>query len=192
MDKSIHKKIIIGITGASGSIYGIRLLSFLKDHAHIETHLIISEAGIRNIKIETDYSIEDIKNMADYYYNNDDTAASLSSSSFLTNGMIIAPCTVKTLSSITNSYNTNLITRAADVTLKEGRKLILMVRETPFHKGHLKLMIKASDIGALIMPPIPAFYHYPKTIDDIVNHTVGKALDLFGIQHNIFKRWEGI
>ncbi len=186
------KRIIIGITGASGSIYGIRLLSFLKNKEDVETHLIISDAGRKNIEIETDYSVKDVENMADFFYDNNDTAAPIASGSFITHAMIVAPCTIKTLSSIKNSFSANLITRAADVILKEGKKLILLVRETPLHKGHLKLMSEAADMGAVIFPPVPAFYHKPKSIDDIIDHTIGKTLDFIGIGHNLFKRWNGV
>jgi flavin prenyltransferase len=186
----LSKRIIIGITGASGVIYGIKLLSFLKEKKEIETHLIISDAGKKNIEIETEYKVNKIKELSNFIYNNDDTAAAPASGSFLTEGMIILPCTIKTLSAIANSYTVNLITRAADVMLKEKRKLILSVRETPIHKGHLKLMTEAADLGAVLFPPIPAFYHMPKTIDDIINHNIGKILDLFKIEHTLFKRWD--
>lgn len=182
------KRIIIGITGASGVIYGIEILKELtkKD---LETHLIISESGKKNIILETDYSVRDVESMANKVYDNDDLAAPLASGSFLTSGMIVAPCTIKTLSGIANSYSDNLLVRAADVTLKEKRKLVLLVRETPLHKGHLNLMSMAADIGAHILPPIPSFYHHPKTIDDIIHQTIGKVFDYFGVEHNLFKRW---
>ena len=188
MKDSIKKRIIIGITGASGVIYGIEILKELtkKD---LETHLIISESGKKNIILETDYSVRDVESMADKVYNNDDLAAPLASGSFLTSGMIVAPCTIKTLSGIANSYSDNLLVRAADVTLKEKRKLVLLVRETPLHKGHLNLMSMAADIGAHILPPIPSFYHHPKTIEDIIHQTIGKVFDYFGIEHTLFKRW---
>jgi len=185
------KRIIIGISGASGVIYGIRLLGLFKVTDY-ETHLIVSEAAELNIKIETKYNIDDVKAMADFCYDNKNMSAPLASGSFLTQGMIVAPCTIKTLSGIANSYTTNLLIRAADVTLKEKRKLVLMIRETPLHKGHLKLMTMAADMGAHILPPIPSFYHDPKTIDDIVDQTVGKVFDYFGIEHNLFKRWGGM
>ncbi len=184
----MKKRIIIGITGASGVIYGIEILKELtkKD---LETHLIISESGKENIILETDYSVRDVESMAYKVYKNDDLEASLASGSFLTSGMIVAPCTIKTLSGIANSYSDNLLVRAADVTLKEKRKLVLLVRETPLHKGHLNLMSMAADMGAHILPPIPSFYHHPKTIDDIIHQTIGKVFDYFGIEHNLFKRW---
>ena len=183
-------RIIIGISGASGVIYGIRMLEVL-EKTDIETHLIISNAGKTNIAIETNYDIKKVIKMADYSYTNKDITASVASGSFLTKAMIIAPCSIKTLSGIANSYTENLLIRAADVTLKEKRKLVLMVRETPLHKGHLKLMTKASDMGTYILPPIPSFYNQPQTIDDIINHSIGKALDLIDIKHNLFIRWQG-
>ncbi len=184
----MKKRLIIGITGASGVIYGIEILKELAKK-NIETHLIISKSGKENIILETEYSIRDVESMADRIYNNDDLAAPPASGSFLTNGMIVAPCTIKTLSGIANSYSENLLVRAADVTLKERRKLVLLVRETPLHKGHLKLMSMAADMGAHILPPIPSFYHHPKTIEDIIHQTIGKVFDYFGIEHTLFKRW---
>lgn len=183
------KRLIVGIAGASGVIYGVRMLEVLKNRG-IETHLIISDAGKLNIRIETDYDVEDVLAMADFTYTNKDIAASVASGSFLTMGMVIAPCTVKTLSGIANSYNENLLIRAADVQLKEKRKLALLFRETPLHKGHLRLLTQAADMGAHIIPPVPAFYHHPKTIDDIINQSVGKVLDYIGIEHDLFKRWD--
>jgi len=182
------KRIIIAMAGASGVIYGVRILQLLRETEY-ETHLIISEAGRTNITIETDYAPDDVAAMADVVYDNKNVAAALASGSFLTRGMIVAPCTIKSLSGIANSYTTNLLVRAADVTLKEKRKLVLMVRETPLHKGHLRLMADAADMGAHILPPIPSFYHQPETIDDIINQTVGKVFDYFGIAHHLFRRW---
>jgi 4-hydroxy-3-polyprenylbenzoate decarboxylase len=183
------KRLIVGIAGASGVIYGVRMLEVLKNRG-IETHLIISEAGKLNIRIETDYDVDEVLAMADITYSNKQMAASVASGSFQTMGMVIAPCTVKTLSGIANSYNENLLIRAADVQLKEKRKLALMFRETPLHVGHLRLMTQAAEMGAHIVPPIPAFYHHPKTIDDIINQSVGKVLDYMGIEHDLFKRWD--
>ena len=182
------KRIIIGISGASGVIYGVKLIGFLKEK-EIETHLIISEAGEKNIEIETPYHGAEVKAMADHVYDNRDVGAALASGSFLTDGMVVAPCTIKTLSGIANSYTNNLLVRAADVTLKEKRKLVLVVRETPLHKGHLRLMTMAADMGAHILPPVPSFYHQPKTIDDIIHQTIGKIFDYLRIEHNLFKRW---
>ena len=184
------KRIIVGISGATGVIYGIRLLKELHKRQEVETHLIISEAGIKNIAIETEEKIDDLYKLADYYYSNSDLAAPVSSGSFLAEAMVIMPCTIKTLSGIANSYNANLMTRVADVCLKEKRTLILGVRETPLHSGHLELMHKASSLGALILPPVPAFYHRPQNISDIINQTVGKVLDNINIEHNLFKRWK--
>ena len=180
---------MIGISGASGVIYGIEILRLLGPQQDIETHLIISESGKRNIEIETSYKVSDIENMADKTYDNKEMAAPVASGSFLTDGMVVAPCTIKTLSGIANSYNDNLLVRAADVALKEKRKLVLLVRETPLHKGHLRLMTVAADLGAHILPPIPSFYHQPKTIEDIIHQTIGKVFDYLNIRHNLFKRW---
>jgi 4-hydroxy-3-polyprenylbenzoate decarboxylase len=184
----MSKRIIIGISGASGVIYGARLLELLKDSDY-ETHLIISESGKLNFEIETEYKSKDVEAMADVVYDHKNMAAALASGSFITEGMVVVPCTVKTLSGIANSYNENLIVRAADVTLKEKRKLVLVVRETPLHKGHLRLMTMAADLGAHILPPVPSFYHQPKNIEDIIDQTIGKIFDYLGIQHDLFKRW---
>ena len=186
----MSKRIIIGISGASGVIYGMRMLSLLKEK-EFETHLIMSEAGKRNLEIETGYKSEEVAAMATYVYDNSDVGASLASGSFLTDGMVVIPCTIKTLSGIANSYTENLLVRSADVTLKEKRKLVLVVRETPLHKGHLRLMTMAADMGAHILPPVPSFYHQPKTIDDIINQTIGKVFDYLGIEHDLFRRWGG-
>jgi 4-hydroxy-3-polyprenylbenzoate decarboxylase len=180
--------IVIGISGASGVIYGVRMLGLLKDKG-FETHLIMSEAGKKNIEIETSYKASEVAAMASCTYDNDDIGAGLASGSFLTQGMVVIPCTIKTLSGIANSYTENLLVRAADVTLKEKRKLILVVRETPLHKGHLRLMSMAADMGAHILPPIPSFYHQPKTIDDLIDQTIGKVFDYLGIAHDLFRRW---
>jgi flavin prenyltransferase len=182
------KRIIIAISGASGVIYGIELLKELAKR-DIEVHLVISESGKRNIAIETEYSVGDIESMADRVHDNSDLGAPLASGSFLTDGMVVAPCTIKTLSGIANSYSETLIVRAADVMLKERRKLVLLVRETPLHKGHLQLMTTAADLGAHILPPIPSFYHHPKTIEDLIHQTIGKVFDYLGIEHNLCRRW---
>jgi len=182
------KRLVVGISGASGVIYGVRLLQVLKETDY-ETHLIISKSGELNIEIETAYDPADVKALADYVYDHKNMAASLASGSFLTEGMVVVPCTIKTLSGIANSYNENLLVRAADVTLKEKRKLVLVVRETPLHKGHLRLMTMAADMGAHILPPVPSFYHMPKTIEDIIDQTIGKIFDFMGIEHNLFNRW---
>lgn len=189
----MKQKLIVGISGASGVIYGIRLLEVLRDVAEMETHLVMSNAGKRTILLETDYDIKQVEALADELHNQSNIAASIASGSFKTTGMVIAPCAIKTLSGIANSYSDNLLLRAADVTLKDRRKLLLLVRETPLHLGHIRLMTQAAEIGAIIMPPMPAFYHKPKTIDDIVNQTVNRILDLMGIQldKDLFKRWDG-
>lgn len=184
-------RIIVGITGATGVIYGIRLLEALKN-TEVETHLILSDAGKKNILIETDFKIKDVEGLASRVHDIGNLASSISSGSFSTGGMVIVPCTIKTLSGVAHSYNDNLIVRAADVVLKERRKLILVVRETPLHKGHLELMSRVADLGGIILPPIPAFYHSPRTIDDLLDHTVGKILDLLGIDNSLFTRWKGI
>jgi 4-hydroxy-3-polyprenylbenzoate decarboxylase len=184
--------LIIGITGASGVIYGVRLLEVLLTMKEIETHLIISEAGETNISYETGWKIDDVRAMASFCYGINDISARIASGSFKTDGMIIAPCTVKTMSALAHSYSDTLLTRAADVTLKERRKLVLLIRETPLHLGHIRNMERLSEMGATIMPPVPAFYHRPKTIQDIIDHTIGKALDIFNIKHNLFERWSGI
>lgn len=180
--------LVVAITGATGVIYGVEMLRVLRDLGQ-ETHLIVSDAAAMNLEIETDYSLNDVKAMANVVYNNNDIGAAVASGSFRTCGMIVAPCTVKTLSAIANSFTYNLLVRAADVTLKERRKLVLMVRETPLHKGHLDLMARVTDNGAVILPPMPAFYHMPETIMDIIHQSIGKALDHVGIEHNLFKRW---
>jgi 4-hydroxy-3-polyprenylbenzoate decarboxylase len=184
----MSKRIVVGISGASGVIYGVRLLEVLRD-VGCETHLIISKAGMLNINIETDYTIEQISSMAHTVYDPSDMAAAVASGSFLTHAMVVAPCTIKTLSGIANSFSENLLIRAADVTLKEKRKLVLLVRETPLHIGHLRLMMQAAEMGAHILPPIPSFYHQPKTIGDIIDQTIGKLLDFLGIEHRLFMRW---
>ncbi len=186
----MRRRIIVGICGASGVIYGVRCLELLRD-AGCETHLVISPGGRLNIEIETPFSVEQVEEMADFAYDYEDVSAPIASGSFLTQGMIVAPCTIKSLSAIANSYSDNLLVRAADVVLKERRKLCLLVRETPLHKGHLRLMGMAADLGALILPPMPAFYHLPKTIEEIIDHTVGKVFDYFDIEHALFKRWNG-
>lgn len=184
------KRIIIGITGASGAIYGVRTLQALRAAGGIETHLVLSPSGKRTIIEETDWSVEEVEALADVAHAHRDIGASIASGSFRTAGMLVAPCSIKTLSGIVNSYDDNLLTRAADVCLKERRTLVLLVRETPLHLGHIELLAQAARYGAVVLPPVPAFYHRPQTIDDIVNHSVGKALDQFGIAHQLFKRWK--
>jgi len=185
------KRIIVGITGASGVIYGIRLLEALKDLG-IETHLVLTEAAKKNILLETTFTPEDVEGLASHVYNVDDLAAPISSGSFKTDGMVITPCTIKTLSGVAHSYNENLLIRAADVTVKERRRLILIVRETPLHKGHIELMLKVTELGGIILPPIPAVYHSPRMIEDLIDHTIGKVLDIMGVEHSLYKKWEGV
>jgi 4-hydroxy-3-polyprenylbenzoate decarboxylase len=182
------KKLIVGISGATGAIYGIRLLEVLAK-SNVETHLVITEAAQKTILMETSLKVGDVKSLAKVSYDIKNLGGDISSGSFLSEGMVIIPCSIKSLSGIANSFNENLLIRAADVTLKERRRLVLVVRETPLHLGHIELMLQASRMGAILLPPVPAFYFYPKTIDDLINHTVGKVLDLFGINHHLFNRW---
>jgi 4-hydroxy-3-polyprenylbenzoate decarboxylase len=183
------KRIVVGISGASGAIYGIRLLEVLKK-TDIETHLVLSRSAQITIAQEERRKISDVTALADVHYGAEDIAAAISSGSFHTLGMIIAPCSMRSLGEIATGITSSLLTRAADVTLKERRRLVLLTRESPLHLGHLRAMVAASENGAIICPPVPAFYAMPKTIDDIVNHTVGRALDLFGIDLGIVKRWK--
>lgn len=182
--------LVVGISGATGVIYGVELLRVLKELGQ-PAHLIISEMGARTLAIETDYALDEVRALATEAHNVKDIAAGPASGSFLTRGMIIAPCSIKTLSGVANSFSANLLIRAADVTLKERRPLVLLVRETPLHKGHLSLMAQAADAGAVILPPVPAFYHKPRTIIDLIHQTLGKALDHVGVEHNLFERWNG-
>jgi len=183
------KRIVIGMSGSSGVIYGVRTLLHLRAIEGVETHLVMSEGAEVNVKVETHYTPEEVKALADVVHRPDNLAASIASGSFRTEAMIVVPCSVKSLSGIVHSYADNLLQRAADVALKERRKLILVVRETPLHKGHLELMTKAADLGALILPPLPAFYHEPQTIEDLIDQTIGKAFDYLGIEHTLFQRW---
>jgi 4-hydroxy-3-polyprenylbenzoate decarboxylase len=183
-------KLVVGMSGASGAIYGLRILEVLNGLG-IETHLVMSDSAKRTILYETDRTIDDVKRLATQTHEPADIGACISSGSFKHDGMVIAPCSIKTLSALANSFNTNLLIRAADVTLKERRKLVLMVRETPLHLGHLRLMVQATEIGAVIVPPLPAFYHRPQTLDDVINQSVNKALDQFGVEVNLFRRWTG-
>ena len=182
------KSMVVGITGASGVIYGVRILEVLSQ-LRIETHLIITQAGLKNLEIETDYPKNKLGSVASHVYDEGNLSACLASGSFKVDGMVVAPCSIKTLSAIANSYGHNLLVRAADVTLKERRKLVLLVRETPLHEGHLELMIKVTRMGGIVMPPMPAFYHHPKTVEDLIDQSLGKVLDLFSIDAKLFKRW---
>ena len=185
------KRVIVGITGASGVIYGVKALEMLASLDNVEVHLIMSTAAKRTLHEETDWDAEHVEALADVVHSFRDIGASISSGSFITAGMLVAPCSIKTLSAIANGYDDNLISRAADVCLKERRPTILMVRESPFHLGHLETMAKAARYGAIIAPPVPAFYIRPQSLDDIVEHSVGRALDLMGIEHDFVKRWQG-
>jgi 4-hydroxy-3-polyprenylbenzoate decarboxylase len=184
-------RLIVGISGASGVIYGIRLLEVLKSQADVETHLVISNGGKLNIALETSWDVKDVEALADQVHSDQNLAATIASGSFKTGGMVVAPCSMKTLSGIVHSYADTLVVRAADVVLKERRPLVLMPRETPLHAGHCKLMYEATQLGAQIAPPMPAFYNNPRTIDDLINHNVGRILDLFGLDNSIVKRWAG-
>jgi len=184
------KQIVVGISGATGAIYGIRLLEVLRG-MDVETHLVLTDPGRRNIELETDWRVEDVEALAAHRYEIGNVAAPIASGSFFHDGMAVVPCSMKTLSGIVNSYNENLLNRAADVTLKEGRRLVLTPRETPLHKGHLDLLRRAADLGAMIVPPMVAFYHRPKTLQEIIDQTVGKVLDALGVENNLFRRWQG-
>jgi len=184
-------RLIVAITGSSGAIYGVRLLEALRAAPKVEIHLILSKGGKLTAALETGRKARDIEKLAHHVHSDQDLAASIASGSFKTAGMIVAPCSMKTLSGIANSYADNLVVRAADVVLKERRRLVLMPRETPLHAGHCRLLLRAAQIGAIIAPPIPAFYGKPQTVDDIVNHSVGRILDLFDIESGLVKRWRG-
>lgn len=187
------KRLIIGISGASGAIYGVRMLEVLQSVPDVETHLVMSLAARQTLSLETDLALREVQALADVVHDARDIAASISSGSFKTAGMAILPCSIKTLSGIVNSYTDGLLTRAADVVLKERRPLVLCVRETPLHLGHLRLMTQAAEMGAVIMPPVPAFYHRPQTLDDVINQTVNRVLDQFDIvlPDDLFTRWSG-
>ncbi len=183
--------IIIGITGATGVIYGVRAVEALSAMG-VETHLVVTSSAARNLALETDYTVDQLKSMASAFYDVNDVGEAIASGSFKVDGMVVMPCSIKTLSGIANSFNYNLLIRAADVTLKERRRLVLAVRETPLHEGHLELMTKVTRMGAVIMPPVPAFYHMPRTIDDLIDQTVGKMLDLFSLDGHLFRRWGSV
>jgi 4-hydroxy-3-polyprenylbenzoate decarboxylase len=183
------RRIVVGISGASGSLYGFLALQALHRVENIETHLVISGQAGRTIALETDKAVADFEALADVVHRDDDLAAAISSGSFLTDGMLVIPCSMKSAAAIAYSLNANLLVRAADVCLKERRKLVLVVRETPLHIGHLRTLTQLAEIGAVILPPMPAMYAKPKTVEDIVSHTVGKALDQFGIPNDVFDRW---
>jgi 4-hydroxy-3-polyprenylbenzoate decarboxylase len=184
-------RLIVGISGASGAIYGIRILEMLRGFEQVETHLVLSRYGRLNIELETTYSPGQVEELADVLHSDSNQAASISSGSFGIDGMIVAPCSMKSLSGIVHSYADSLLVRAADVCLKERKPLVLMPRETPLHTGHCKLLYEASQLGAIIAPPLPAFYTQPESLDDIVNHSTARALDLFGLDTGTLKRWQG-
>lgn len=181
------KRIVVGISGASGVIYGIRMLEVLR--GKVETHLVITDQAKQTLSLETDTTLKEVESLASSVYSDNNLSSTLASGSFQTQGMIIIPCSIKTLSAVANSFSQTLIARAADVNLKERRKVVLVVRETPLHLGHLKLMAKVTENGGIILPPVPAFYHKPECISDLIDHTVGKALDLFDIPHKLFQCW---
>lgn len=187
------KRLIVGISGASGAIYGIRLLEVLREVGEIETHLVVSSAAKVTISLETDFSLEAVEELADRVYRPGDIAAPVSSGSFKTMGMVVAPCSMKTVSGIAHSYTDNLLLRAADVVLKDRRRLVLVPRETPLHLGHLRLLTQVTEMGAIVMPPTPAFYHRPQKIEEIVDQTVNRVLDLLEIEldGDLFERWQG-
>jgi 4-hydroxy-3-polyprenylbenzoate decarboxylase len=184
-------RLIVGISGASGAIYGIRILEMLQAFEQVETHLVLSRYGRLNIELETTYSIKQVEELADVQHSDKNQAASISSGSFGVDGMIVAPCSMKSLSGIVHSYADSLLVRAADVCLKERKPLVLMPRETPLHTGHCKLLYEASQLGAIIAPPLPAFYTQPESLDDIINHSAARVLDLFGLDTGTLKRWQG-
>jgi len=184
-------RLVVGITGASGSIYGIRLLEVLHGRAEVQTHLVISVAGKRTIVEETSYGVADVEVLAHHKYDVRDIGASIASGSFRTAGMVVAPCSIRTAAAIASCHSDTLVSRAADVTLKEGRPLILVVRETPLHLGHLRVLTALAEMGAVILPPMPAFYSRPKDLDDIVNHTVARVLDRLNLPQSLVAEWQG-
>ena len=184
-------RLVVAITGATGSLYGIRLLEVLRGYREVETHLVMSRPGKRTIVEETDWTIADVEALATHRYDNNDIGAAIASGSFRTAGMVIAPCSVKTAAAVAACHSENLIARAADVTLKEGRPLLMLVRETPLHVGHLKMMLALAEMGAVVLPPMPAFYNRPKELDDIVNHTVARVLDRLDLPQTLVDEWKG-
>ena len=185
------RRIVVGVSGASGVVYGIRLLELLRAASGVETHLVLSDPAKRTIVEETDWVVKDVEALATHRYDNKDIGASIASGSFKTDGMVIAPCSVKEAASVAHCLADNLMTRAADVTLKEGRPLILLVRETPLHVGHLRMLTQLAEMGAVILPPMPAFYHRPKQIEDLVDHTLARVLDRLNIPQTLVGEWQG-
>ncbi|MBV9324779.1 MAG: UbiX family flavin prenyltransferase [Chloroflexi bacterium] len=185
-------RLVVGVAGASGSIYAVRLLEALRPVAGVETHLVVSGAGKRTLALETNLSLANLQALADHCYQQSDIGAAIASGSFRADGMVVIPCSMKTVSGIASSYSDNLLLRAADVTLKERRRLVLVVRETPLHLGHLRLLTQVTEMGAVVQPPVPAFYTRPTSIDDIVDHTVARVLDLLSIEleEDLAPRWE--
>ncbi len=188
----VPRKLIVAITGATGVIYGVRLLQALRELPNVESHLLISEAGVLNLHQELDLNRKDVEALADVIHNVRDIGASIASGSFQSDGMIIAPCSMRTLAAVAHGLSDNLITRAADVVLKERRRLVLMVRETPFNLAHLRNMTAVTEMGGIIFPPLPGFYHKPQSIQEMVDHTVGRVLDLFAVPHQLAPRWNGL
>ncbi len=184
------RRLVVGISGSSAPQYGIGVLRALQTDTSVETHLVISPNARRTIELETELSVDDVAALADVVHDDGDLAASISSGSFQTIGMVIAPCSMRTLAAIAHGITDTLVTRAADVTLKERRRMVLVTRETPLNLVHLRNMVAVTEAGAIVLPPTPGFYHRPRTIDDLVNQTVGKILDQFGIEHDLFRRWE--
>jgi 4-hydroxy-3-polyprenylbenzoate decarboxylase len=184
-------RIVVALTGSTGSIYGVRLLEVLRSVPDVETHLIMSAPGKRTLVEETDFSVKDVEALAHFVYDNRDIGAALASGSFKTRGMVIAPCSIKTVSALANCYSETLIARAGDVTLKEGRTLVAVVREAPLHTGHLEQLLSLARMGGVILPPMPAFYHRPKTIEDLVDHTVARVLDRLEIPQDLVPEWTG-
>ncbi|MFZ6719029.1 UbiX family flavin prenyltransferase [Undibacterium sp. Ji49W] len=191
-DHAAPKRLIVAITGATGAVYGVRLLQALRNISSVESHLLISEAGVLNLHQEMDMKRKDVEALADVVHNVRDVGASIASGSFLSDGMVIAPCSMKTLAAVAHGLSDNLITRAADVVLKERRRLVLMVRETPFNLAHLRNMTAVTEMGGIIFPPLPGFYHRPQSIDEMVDHTIGRVLDMFALPHTLTPRWQGI
>jgi len=185
-------RLVVGISGSTGVIYGIRLLQVLAGRPGLETHLILTNPAKRTILHETECAIPEVEALATHFYDIRDIGAAIASGSFKTVGMVVAPCSVKTLSAIANCYADNLLTRAADVTLKEGRRLVVVFRETPLHVGHLRQLLRLAEAGGVIIPPMPAFYHHPKTIEELIDHTIGRVLDRLGLEHDLVREWRGI
>ncbi|MCZ2088198.1 MAG: UbiX family flavin prenyltransferase [Burkholderiales bacterium] len=186
------RRVIVGITGASGAIYGVRLLQVLRELASVTTHLVVSDAGWRSLRYELDLAPAQVQALADEAHDIRNIGACIASGSFVTLGMVVAPCSMRTLAAIAHGLGDNLLTRAADVVLKERRRLVLLARESPLHLGHLRNMVAVTELGAIVSPPVPAFYKRPRSLEDIVDHSVARALDALGIEHNLSTRWPGL